>query len=297
MRSELYGLLVVNNFLETKKFLSLYELLSKSAERHGMKLDIKKTGELVRVLGEDLKQRPDAVLFWDKDIMCARVLEGEGIPVFNSSSAVELCDNKALTYITLSKAGVRIPKTVICPKTFEGVGYCDTDFVYRCIDALSLPLVIKECYGSYGSQVYLAHTAEEALSIVKSVSPHEMVMQELVKTSYGRDVRVNTVGGRVICSMLRQSANGDFRSNITAGGGGVAYEADGEMCRIALAASEALGLEHAGVDILFGSDGYYVCEVNSNPDFKSTLECTGVNLADHIVENMINKLTSGGDKI
>ena len=53
---------------------------------------------------------------------------------------------------------------------------------------------------------------------------------------------------------------------------------------MALLACEALGLDFAGVDVLFGEDGKpLVCEVNSNPHFKSTLDYTGVDVALEIV--------------
>lgn len=59
---------------------------------------------------------------------------------------------------------------------------------------------------------------------------------------------------------------------------------------MALRAVEALGLDFAGVDVLFGKNGPLVCEVNSNAHFKTTLECTGVNMADAIMSHIKRKL-------
>ncbi|MBR7089182.1 MAG: hypothetical protein IKI46_01640 [Lachnospiraceae bacterium] len=47
-----------------------------------------------------------------------------------------------------------------------------------------------------------------------------------------------------------------------------------------------MGLDFAGVDVLFGKDGPIICEVNSNPHFKTTLECTGINMAEHIISHI-----------
>ena len=56
-------------------------------------------------------------------------------------------------------------------------------------------------------------------------------------------------------------------------------------------ACRALGLDFAGVDVLFGEDGApVVCEVNSNPHFKTTLDCTGVDLAAEIVAHIVRTL-------
>ena len=48
-------------------------------------------------------------------------------------------------------------------------------------------------------------------------------------------------------------------------------------------------LDFAGIDILFSENGPLICEVNSNAHFKSTYDCTGVDLADLIAEHIINK--------
>ena len=63
-----------------------------------------------------------------------------------------------------------------------------------------------------------------------------------------------------------------------------------DMEAIAIAATEAIGLDFAGVDVLFGNDGPIVCEVNSNPHFKSSLECTGVDMSEKIIEYIVEKI-------
>jgi glutathione synthase/RimK-type ligase-like ATP-grasp enzyme len=50
-------------------------------------------------------------------------------------------------------------------------------------------------------------------------------------------------------------------------------------------------LDFAGVDIMFGKQGEPVlCEVNSNAHFKNIYDCTGVNVADEIMEYILNKV-------
>ncbi len=286
--STLKGFLAVNNFINQSKFTELYSLLSSAAANNGVELSVKKTGELLRPIGEPLKDRPDFVLFWDKDTVCAQMLEREKIPVFNSSRSIALCDNKAYTALALCGVeGVRMPKTVSAPKTFAAFGYCDTEFVGHAVEMLGLPVVIKECYGSYGQQVYLADTLEDAKMIISNLGHSEFIMQRFVSHSRGRDVRINVVGGKAVVSMLRYSVNGDFRSNISSGGFMEAYEPDENMKNMALCATNALGLDFAGVDVMFGEDGEpYICEVNSNPHFKSTLDCTGTDLSEHIIKHI-----------
>ena len=115
-------------------------------------------------------------------------------------------------------------------------------------------------------------------------------MQKFVKSSRGRDIRVNVVGGKVVCAMERHSENGDFRSNVTLGGSAKACSLSKEQKDIAARACRALGLDFAGVDVLFGENGPLICEVNSNPHFKSTLDATGIDLAGVIMKYIKAKL-------
>ena len=280
------GRLIVNGFLGSDKFNELYGYLARAARKKGIELEIKTADSLISVVGEEPSYtRPDFVLFWDKDIHLARRLEKEGLRLFNSADAVEICDNKILTAIALSTK-VATPRTVISPKTFEGVGYSSLDFVENATRVLGLPMIIKEAYGSFGAQVYLASTLDEAKRIVISLGHKDFIMQEFIKESCGRDVRVNVVGGKVVSAMERYNEN-DFRSNITNGGSMRRVSLSEEMANAAIKATEAIGLDFAGVDVLFGKDGPIVCEVNSNPHFKSSLECTGVDMSELIMDYVL----------
>ena len=285
------GWLVVNSFLHTNKFEEIYGFLKSASARRGISLDIVRSSDILCDVEDSFSafSKPDFVLFWDKDIMLAKRLEMAGLKLFNSASAVEICDNKALTAIALS-GKVRTPRTVIAPKTFEGVNYCDKKFVSDAVQILGLPIVIKEVFGSFGAQVYLAEDLSEAECIADKIGYKDFIMQQFISSSRGKDIRVNVVGGRAVCAMLRYNEN-DFRSNITNGGKMKRVELSAEFEDAAVAACNAIGLDFAGVDVLFGADGEpVVCEVNSNPHFKSSLECTGVDLSEYIIDYIAEKL-------
>ena len=282
--------LIVNGFVDSKKFNELYGYLSRAAVKRGIELDIKTSDSLTAPVGKNLcgKDRPDFVIFWDKDIHLARRLEAEGIRLFNRAEAIEICDSKILTALALN-GRVATPKTVISPKTFEGVGYNKLEFVENATRVLGLPVIIKEAYGSFGAQVYLASSLGEAKEIVTSLGHKDFIMQEFIAESRGRDVRVNVVGGCVVSAMERYNEN-DFRSNISNGGSMRNIELCPEIEKAALVAAKAIGLDFAGVDVLFGKDGPIVCEVNSNPHFKSSLECTGVDMSEKIIEYIAEQM-------
>ena len=281
--------LIVNGFISSAKFHDLYGYLDRAAKKHGITLDIKTTDSLVcKSNGEILGEGVDFVLFWDKDVHLAKRLEKLGLKLFNSAESIEICDSKALTAAAL-EGKVATPRTIIAPKTFEGVGYSNLDFLENATRVLGLPMIIKEAYGSFGAQVYLAKTLDEAKKIVDAIGHKEFIMQEFIEESVGRDMRVNVVGGRVVSAMERYNEN-DFRSNITNGGSMRKIEITKEIENASLIACEEIGLDFAGVDVLFGKEGPIVCEVNSNPHFKSSLECTGVDMSEEILDYIVEKL-------
>lgn len=276
------GYIVVNSFVNNEKFSNLYNILVKSFSKFHIDLEKKTAIELGTEVNLQLKEKPDFVLFWDKDIYLAQRLENLGIKLFNSSRAIELCDNKILMYQELAKHNIRIPKTFIAPKTFEGLGYTNLSFIDDIANQIGYPLVIKETYGSYGEQVYLAENKEEAASIINKIGYKDFLVQEFIKSSCGKDIRVNVVRDQQIVSILRENKT-DFRSNISIGGVGSRFEPEQEYVDLAIKASLALGLDFSGVDVMFGENNEpIICEVNSNPQFVSTLKVTNTNLADFI---------------
>ena len=286
----MFGWLVVNSFMKKDKFVDLYNLLMSSAQKQGVQLELKTTTDLLAEVGAPLPcEKPDFVIFWDKDTVLAQKIENDGIPTFNSSTAIALCDNKICTAVALVEHNVPHPKTIVAPKTFEGVGYNDDKFLKKAGDVLGFPMVVKEAYGSFGQQVYLANNFDELTQIVAKIRHKDFLIQEFVSTSAGRDIRVNVVGDKVICGMLRQN-NNDFRSNITNGGNACATQLTDEQKQVALSAVKALGLDFAGVDVMFGANGPIVCEVNSNPHFRSTFDCTGIDMSEHIIKYIVDKL-------
>jgi len=290
------GWLIVNPFLDTKKFQEIYGMLCASAKAEGMELEMKTAAELMCPSGDDFARfhLPDFAIFWDKDVYLAKRLEKAGMKLFNSAAAVEGCDNKILTAMALNAAHVPTPKTFFSPKTFEGLGYKNPAFLDAAEKELGYPMVIKEAYGSFGQQVYLANGREEAEKIIAGLGYKDFIMQEFIASSRGRDIRVNVVGGKVAACMLRYNER-DFRSNISNGGSMKKWEITPRQEEAALAACKALSLDFAGVDVMFGEkDAPIVCEVNSNPHFKSTLEATGIDLSRHIMRHIRQVITCEG---
>ena len=287
------GWLVVNHFVRTEKFEELFALLMAAAAPFDVDLErISNSQAWLRLAecGYELKDRPDFVLFWDKDVRLACEIERQGIRVYNPARAIELCDDKTLTWLTCEHAGIRQPKSIISPKKFHADGLFDEDLPLVVRERIGFPCVIKEAFGSFGQQVRLAGSEDELISYIKDCGDRPYIIQEYIASSEGRDIRLQVVGGRIVAAMLRENRN-DFRANITNGGTATDYTAavTPAQAEMAVEACRALGLDFAGVDILFGpGEEPVLCEVNSNAHFKNLYDCTGVNAAEAILEYIVN---------
>lgn len=312
------GLLVTNTFLKNQKFVTHYEWLKEAAKQFQIALSLLDNVELLYTVGEmaegeggqqcleRIAAEYDFILYWDKDIPQGKLLQAicqeKGIPVYNQIEAIAACDNKFETYYRIWEwnrrkgVGEQIPiiPTIAAPMTYDNIGYNRLDFVEQVICRLGLPLVIKECYGSFGMQVYLAETKEEILDYTKKLAGKPFIYQKYLEKSSGRDVRLQVVGDKVVAAMYRFSEGEDFRANITNGGSMKAYVPSKKECDLAVQAAKVLGLDFAGVDLLFsgGESGEadVVCEVNSNAHFKNIFTCTGVNVAECIMEYITVKV-------
>lgn len=290
------GWLVVNEFLNTNKFNEIHQWLLEAAKKQGIEMHVKTNAQLLIDISENAvevtKRQVDFVLFWDKDVRLAIYLEQLGYPVYNSSKAIRICDDKSLTHLSLMKEGIRMPRTIVAPMTFENIGYTNVIFLEEVGSRLGFPMVVKECFGSFGQQVYLVHHMEELKHRIQQIGVKPILFQEYIASSFGRDLRLQVVGSQVIASMYRHSVNGDFRANLTIGGSMEAYNPTKEQCELAINCCKIIGLDFAGVDLLFGKDGEtIVCEVNSNAHFKNIYDCTGVNAADAIMTHVKRKFT------
>lgn len=284
--------LVTNEFLNTKKYSELNMWLVKAAQQYDIELEVKTNADLlVEINGDHVvenmiaMEKPEFVLFWDKDIRLASFLESLSLKVYNSSKAIEICDNKAMTHIALNQKNIKMPKTILAPMTYPNIGFTNYNFLEQMKRQLSYPFVVKECFGSFGQQVYLVHNDIELMNCIEKIGAKPFLVQEYIKSSFARDIRLNVVGDQVVATMYRYSDSGDFRANISNGGKMKQYEPTKQQVKLAIDCVKAIGLDFAGVDLLFDEDEEpIVCEVNSNAHFKNIYDCTGVNVAEHIIE-------------
>ncbi|TRM12837.1 RimK family alpha-L-glutamate ligase [Lentibacillus cibarius] len=295
---DLYGWIIYNGYLKGNKFLDFAQWIQKAAAKQHIQTNIYQNNHLLSFFSSDsmtllhTKQTelPHFVVFTDKDIYLAKQLEFLGVRVFNSAQTIALSDDKIATYQTLAANGLPIPRTVVAPKAFQQTDDINVDDYRDIANQLGLPMIVKEAFGSFGEQVHLVSTEKELFAKIQELHGKPFMLQEFISSSYGTDIRLHVVGDAVVASMKRQSSN-DFRANVTAGGTMQKYHPTKQETDLAIASAKAIGADFAGVDLLFGENKEpIVCEINSNAHIRNMYNCTGINVADFIMNDIRKKL-------
>src|SRR5256885_6488795 len=200
-----------------------------------------------------------------------------GSAVINSAAAIGRSRDKLAALQQLASAGVRIPRTVLA----RGGG----DVHELVAQVGGLPAILKLIQGTQGVGGMIAHSEAEVESILGTLWDlgQEILLQEFVAESQGKDIRALVVGERVVGAMRREARRGEFRSNLHRGGFGTAVQLPEDHAEAAVRAARVLGLDVAGVDLLESSDGPKVVEVNSSPGFEGLERATGLDIAGEIV--------------
>jgi RimK family alpha-L-glutamate ligase len=113
-------------------------------------------------------------------------------------------------------------------------------------------------------------------------------LQEFIKKSSGRDIRVIVCGDKVVGGMKRQSNKG-YKSNFHQGGSVKKVPVNDELAELAVEAAKAVGLHIAGVDFLIDEDSYKICEINASPGFEGFEKATGINVAEYLLNYALSQ--------
>jgi ribosomal protein S6--L-glutamate ligase len=144
---------------------------------------------------------------------------------------------------------------------------------------------VKLQQGAQGIGTMIAETPQAVTSLLETLwaMGQDIILQEYIAESKGRDYRAICVGGRVVAAMRRQAKKGEFRSNLHRGGLGVRVELPKQYRIAATAAVKVMGLEVAGVDMLEGRDGPKILEINSSPGLEGIERTSGLDVAGAVI--------------
>jgi ribosomal protein S6--L-glutamate ligase len=209
-----------------------------------------------------------------------RQLELMGAYTPNTSDAILRARDKLRSHQLLAGRGIGLPTTVF------------GDYPDDTGDLLSLlgrpPHVIKLNEGAQGTGVILAERMSASRSVIETLRGlyANFLVQEYIAEAEGADIRCFVVGQKIVASMRRQAAAGDFRSNLHRGGEASKVRLSKAERDTALNAAAVLGLEVAGVDLLRSRKGPLVLEVNSSPGLEGIEGVTGADIAGAIIDHV-----------
>ena len=209
-----------------------------------------------------------------------RQFEVSGVYSLNGSVAITRSRDKLRAHQLLARKNIAMPIT-----SYAHSANATEDLIEFVGGA---PLIVKVLSGTQGRGVLLAETNKAAESLINAFLNLEadFLVQEFIKEAGGSDIRCFVIGDKVFAAMKRQSADGDFRSNLHIGGRAEPVKLRPEERDVAVKAAKSLGLEVAGVDIVRSSHGPLVLEVNSSPGLEGIEKVTGKDIATAIIEHI-----------
>ncbi len=201
-----------------------------------------------------------------------------GVPVLNSAVAIARSRDKLRALQLLTARKIKVPTTVCARspaavrKALQIVGGC--------------PAIVKLQQGAQGIGTMIAETPLAVASLLDTLwaMGQDIILQEYIRESKGRDVRAIVVGGRVVAAMRRTAKAGEFRSNLHRGGVAVGVDLKPEYRATAVAATRVMGLAVGGVDMVETRQGPKVLEINSSPGLEGIERASGIDVAGAIVE-------------
>lgn len=213
-----------------------------------------------------------------------RQLQSLGVYVCNDANAIYAVKDKLFMHQLLANSKLSTPKTMLAKFPVS------TAIVSR---EIGFPLVIKNVTGTQGAGIYLCDSEEKFVDVMELVYTNNrqanIILQEFIGNSKGRDLRVFVVGGKVVGCMQRSSTK-SFKANVSKGGSVEAFPVTPEIEWLSTETARLFNLDIAGIDLLFDKDGFKICEANSSPGFIGMERVVGKVIAETILDYILVRI-------
>ncbi len=214
-----------------------------------------------------------------KRISILQQLEDEGVLVINPSKSLLIARDKYTSIRILKKAGIPVPETIITEDIRVAMKYVRE---WRIV-------VIKPLMGSLGLGSIKVDDPDVAYRIIRTLlSQNQPIYLQKYVEKPGRDIRVFTVGLRVLAAAYRIAPPGQWKTNVALGAKTEPAEVSKDLEDIAIKVVKALKLEYAGIDIAESPSGYIVFEANAAPLWRGLMNATGINPAKAVAKHVLN---------
>ncbi len=213
------------------------------------------------------------------------------IPIINNYDAFTMSEDKFQTSYILSQHGIKTAGYKLCHRD-------DPHILEETFKEWNKKMVYKPTDGWGG--VGLAKIEDDsAFDMLKSFSnqgrDRHIFVEQFIKYD-NTDYRVDIVDGKFIACYGRKAPKNDWKTNITSGGTIMLRKEineNSEVVKIAQKATKAVGLEIAGVDLIYDKKNkqFVVLEVNGIPAFATPQqEKMGLNFNDKKIDAIVEMI-------
>lgn len=211
-------------------------------------------------------------------------LNGLAARSYNGQTALERYINKYVQLQELKSDAFVLPGYLL--STLAG------DYEYI-VSRLGSPFVAKGLESSQGREVFLVESHRQYVQMRTSFGDEkEFLFEQFIHTSYGRDIRIFSVRGNPAACMMRQAQKG-FRANVALGADVAPLGITDGIRQIVRDIYEQTQLDFLGIDLLFGDEKPYFCEINVTPGIEGMERATGINVAGLVMDTIIGDFRFG----
>lgn len=235
----------------------------------------------------DLQRAPAVDVIVERSINHSRALhalrlyDSLGIPCVNRYTVSQICGDKILTSVALRDRGVPQPDLRIA---------FTQDSALEAMQELGYPVVLKPAVGSWGRLLSkindrdAAETVLEHKTVLGSYHHSIFFIQKYVE-KHGRDIRAFMVGEECIAAIYRSSDH--WITNTARGAKASNCPVTPEIAGLCASAAGAVGGGVLAVDLFESGQGLLVNEINYTMEFRNSIETTGVNIPEKVVDYVI----------
>ena len=208
-------------------------------------------------------------------------LAQQGIPLLNTAVAIARSRNKIRCLQHLSAHGIPVPATVMAN---------DAKSISEMVSMVGgCPVLLKPLQGGERLGVMVCETVQSMEAALEALlgMGHNLIVQQYVRETKGRDIRALVVGGKLVAAVRRVPRVGRLHRTLGAGARFEPARLPADIIKVAENTANLVALEVAAIDMLDLMDGPRVFEVNSSPGIKEIEQVTGIDVAREIVARAV----------
>jgi [lysine-biosynthesis-protein LysW]--L-2-aminoadipate ligase len=241
-----------------------------------------------REMSFDLNSRPDVDVVVERSINHSRALhalrlyQSLGIPCINTYEVSQTCGDKILTAVALKDNDIPQPDLRIA--FTEGSAL-------SAIEEMGYPVVLKPAVGSWGRLLSKINDRDAAETVLEHKTVlgsyhHSIFFAQKYVEKKGRDIRAFVVGDECIAAIYRSSDH--WITNTARGATASNCPLTADLADLCIRAAKAVGGGVLAIDLFESDEGLLVNEVNYTMEFRNSIDTTGVNIPDKVIDYVIS---------